>query len=173
MIVRNFILVLAAAAVLAQVPAWLKKGSSAEDRHSAAALVAADADPAPGAAPRSVVLPADSAGHFRARFQLNGKPVDGLVDTGASFVALNESTARSLGFSGNRLDFRYAISTANGPSEAAHVVLNAVEIGGVRVRNVDAYVLKDRSLATTLIGVSFLRRLTSYSVDSEGMTLVQ
>ena len=171
MVVRNFALVLAAALILSQVPALLKDRSGPEDLSEPATTASVVA--AAGAPARAVVLPADSNGHFRASFRLNGKMIDGLVDTGASFVALNETTARKLGYGGNSLDFRYAVSTANGPSEAAHVVLAAVEIGGVRVRDVDAYVLKDRSLATTLIGVSFLRRLKSYAVDQKGMTLVE
>ncbi len=119
----------------------------------------------------AVTLKADGRGHYGGTFKLNGKPVEGLIDTGASLVAINESTARRLGFSATALDFRYAINTANGKTDAAHVVLSRVEIGGVKVEAVDAFVLRDSALSTTLIGMSFLKKLGSYGVDGDRMTL--
>lgn len=119
-----------------------------------------------------VQLSADGRGHFSGAFRINGKPIDGLVDTGASLVAINESTARRLGYGAGDLDFRYKVDTANGTTDAAKVVLDRVEIGGLRVRDVDAMVLRDRALSGTLVGMSFLRKLRSYSVDDGRMTLV-
>ncbi len=52
-----------------------------------------------------VSLKADARGHFNATFRINGKSFDGLVDTGASTVAINETIARRLGFGVNSLDF--------------------------------------------------------------------
>jgi aspartyl protease family protein len=104
---------------------------------------------------------------------MNGKAVDGLVDTGASLVAINESTARKLGFGANGLDFRYTVNTANGGTEAAHVVLDRIEIGGVRVKDVDAFVLRDKALASTLVGMSFLKKLKSFQVEGGNLKLIQ
>ncbi|MBR0557457.1 TIGR02281 family clan AA aspartic protease [Ciceribacter sp. L1K23] len=121
--------------------------------------------------PGRVTLKADERGHFLATFKLNGKDVDGIVDTGASVIAINESTARRLGFTAARTDFKYPISTANGQTVAAHVVLDRVEIGSIRVKDVDAFVLKDAALSDTLIGLSFLRRLHSYAVADDVLKL--
>lgn len=120
-----------------------------------------------------VVLAADSRGHFLATFRLNGKPVEGLIDTGASSIAINETTAKRLGFSANSLDFRYAITTANGSTKGALVKLDRVEIGSIRVSGVDAMVLKDEALSGTLIGMSFLKRLSSFQVADGSLKLVQ
>ena len=76
-----------------------------------------------------------------------------------------------MGFGANSLDFRYTANTANGQTEAAHVVLDRVEIGSVRVRDVDAFVLRDRALSDTLVGVSFLSKLKSYQVKGNSLTL--
>lgn len=122
---------------------------------------------------RSAVLRADGRGHFNASFRINGKPVDGMVDTGASLVALNESTARRLGLGGSHLAFRHTVSTANGKTEAAHVVLDRMEIGGIQVRGVDAFVLRDRALDGTLVGMSFLKKLTAFKVEDGAMRLEQ
>lgn len=127
----------------------------------------------PAAVGQGVVLTADSRGHFQATFRLNGKPVEGLVDTGASSIAINESTAKRLGFAANSLDFRYAISTANGSAKGAMVRLDRVEIGSIRVSSVDAMVLKDESLSSTLIGMSFLKRLSSFQVADGSLKLTQ
>jgi len=118
-------------------------------------------------------LQADAQGHYTGNFRMNGKPVQGLIDTGATYVALNESLARRLGFSGNQLDFRYAVNTANGQTKAAHVMLDRIEIGGIRVRSVEAFVLKDEALSGTLVGMSFLQKLASYSVADGSLSLKQ
>lgn len=120
-----------------------------------------------------VSLKADTIGHFNASFRINSRPLDGLVDTGASMVAINESTARRLGFGVNSLDFKYPISTANGKTKAAYVRLDRVEIGAIRVQNVDAMVLKDNALSKTLIGMSFLKQLSSFKVTGDEMRLVR
>ncbi|MFD1744604.1 TIGR02281 family clan AA aspartic protease [Rhizobium helianthi] len=119
----------------------------------------------------SVLLSADARGHFRGNFKLNGKTVEGMIDTGASSIAINETTARRLGFTGNALDYRHSIGTANGTTKAALVRLERVEIGAIRVRNVDAMVLKDESLSGTLIGMTFLKRLSAFQVEGSSMRL--
>ncbi|WP_137155218.1 TIGR02281 family clan AA aspartic protease [Rhizobium sp. FKL33] len=121
---------------------------------------------------RSYVLKSNDAGHFEGRFRLNGKPLDAMIDTGATFVTVNEADARNLGYGGNELNFRYEVDTANGPAKAARIQLRSVEIGTVQVRNVDALVLRGRKLASPLIGMSFMRKLDSYSADDSEMRLV-
>lgn len=117
-------------------------------------------------APGHEEIKASPSGHFIAHFRVNGRDVEGLVDTGATFVALNETTARRLGISRSDLDFRYAVTTANGTTEAAHVNLDRVEFGSIRVHDVEAFVLKDQSLSGMLVGMSFLKKLKSYKVEN-------
>ncbi len=40
-----------------------------------------------------------------------------------------------------------------------------MRIGTIRISNVDAIVLEDRALDVVLVGMSFLSRLRSYSVE--------
>ena len=119
------------------------------------------------------VLTMGPGGHYTGTFKMNGKPIQAMVDTGASLVAINVSTARRLGFSPAALDFSYGVNTANGSIKAAHVILDRIEIGSIRVRDVDAFVLKDEALSSTLIGMSFLQKLKSYSAEQRVMRLVQ
>lgn len=168
MIVRNLFLITIGAVALSQVPKLMVSPQA-----PAAQVQAIKADVAPPVIPGTHAIAANETGHFLDIFRLNGKSIDGLVDTGATFVAMNESTARQLGFTGNGLDFRYAVNTANGPAQAAHVVLDRVEIGPLRVQSVEAFVLKDDALKGTLIGMSFLRKLKSFSVEDGKMVLKQ
>lgn len=118
-----------------------------------------------------VEIEADGRGHFLAGFRINGRPVEGLIDTGASLVALNRSTARRLGIAVAQSDFRHRVVTANGTVAAARTTLRRVELRSIRVDNVEALVLDDDSLSVTLIGMSFLNRLTSFQSEDGRLTL--
>lgn len=120
---------------------------------------------------RGVVLDADARGHFQGTFRINGRKVVGLIDTGASVIAINRSTARKLGISVNARDFKYRVNTANGTVKAARAMLKRVEIQSIRIDKVEALVLDDKSLAGTLIGMSFLNKLDSYQVTDGEMVL--
>ncbi len=122
---------------------------------------------------RKVRIAADRYGHFNADFRLNGRSVDAMIDTGATLVAMNASTARRIGIRFTQADFKYSVRTANGEARAAAVTIDELKIGRILVENVDAIVLDDRALEGTLIGVSFLRRLAKYQVENGALLLVQ
>ena len=112
-------------------------------------------------------------GHFQVDARINGKSASMLVDTGASAIAINLSTARRLGISPGTLSFTARVNTANGVVEAAPAVLNRIEIGGISVRDVQALVLPDKALSGTLIGMTFLSRLSSFRVEDGALHLVR
>lgn len=122
---------------------------------------------------RSAVIDADANGHFTGLFSINGRKEEGLVDTGASMIALNVTTAQRLGIDKANLNFRYAVDTANGRARAAYVKLDKVEIGPIRVENVGAMVMDDKALSGTLIGMSFLKGLASYKVEDGRLHLTR
>ncbi|HUH48903.1 MAG TPA: TIGR02281 family clan AA aspartic protease [Mycoplana sp.] len=122
---------------------------------------------------RGVTLEADAAGHFSGVFTINGRREKGMVDTGASMVAINLSTAERLGIPRNSLDFRYAVDTANGKARAAYVRLDSIAIGSISVPNVGAMVLEDKALSGMLVGMTFLKGLSSYQVDGAQMRLIR
>ena len=112
-------------------------------------------------------------GHFIAQFRMNGRAVEAMVDTGATMVAINRSTARRLGINVIPADFKYLVSTANGQIKVARAVIQSVEFGDVRVRDVEAAVLDDKALGGTLLGMSFLRELKSFRVEDNKLILKQ
>lgn len=115
---------------------------------------------------RTVRLKANRNGHFYSKFRANGRNIDGLIDTGATYVAMNESTARSIGIRVKSSDFKYRASTANGVTPAAKMTIDRMQIGAISVPDVAVFVLKDSSLSTTLIGMSFMSKLESFQVKN-------
>ncbi|MCO5160903.1 MAG: TIGR02281 family clan AA aspartic protease [Mesorhizobium sp.] len=138
----------------------------------ASAPVAKPAAPAT-TAHRKVSVPADRTGHFRTELRFNGRKIEGLIDTGATLVAMNETTARKVGVSVSRSDFKYDVNTANGKARAAVVRIETIEIGRIRIEDVDAVVLEDKSLRNTLIGMSLLKQLARFEVKDEVLVLEQ
>lgn len=122
---------------------------------------------------RKVRLAADARGHFTADFKLNGRAVEAMIDTGATVVALNRSTARRIGIPLAQLDFNQKIDTANGFARAAFVTIDRLQIGRISVDKVQAVVLDDKALAGTLIGMNFLNRLGKYQVENGTLMMMQ
>jgi len=122
---------------------------------------------------RKFVVEADARGHFTSQFKLNGRQVDGMIDTGATLVAINTSTARRIGLSLNPSDFTHQVNTANGTIRAAVVTVDRLQIGNIQLDDVQAVVLDDKALQTNLIGMSFLTRLQKYQVENGALLLVQ
>lgn len=113
----------------------------------------------------------DRGGHYVAEFQLNNTRVDGMIDTGASAIAINETTARRAGIRLSDADFVHTVNTANGQTRAARAILNSVRIGSIRIDNVEAIVLEDRALDGVLIGMSFMNRLRGFEYSNGALVL--
>ena len=108
---------------------------------------------------RTVALQADRHGHFRIEARVDGRPVEFVVDTGASSIVLNEKSAAWLGIHPAARDYTVRTQTANGIGKAARVRLTQVEVNGIAVRDVDALVVPDESLSVNLLGMTFLSRV--------------
>lgn len=111
-----------------------------------------------------VELRAGENGHFMTRVAVNGATVNFMVDTGASTVALSEADARRAGFRLENLDFDTDVSTANGMVKAARITIDRIEIGGIRMEDVDGVIMPREALPGSLLGMSFLSRLRSFEV---------
>ncbi|MGA0599685.1 TIGR02281 family clan AA aspartic protease [Caulobacter sp. KR2-114] len=128
-------------------------------------------------APQRIETPAGAAqvskspdGHYWAEGEVDGHTVKFLVDTGASAVALTAEDARRLGIDTQGLNYNYTVTTANGQARAAQVKLASVAVGQARIDNVDAFVL-DRGLETSLLGMSYLGRLSQFEATQTSLIL--
>ena len=144
-------------------------------RHEAAAIgnrLIAELMPSRGAMLEGgeVVFRQRQGGHFVIDAEVNGVSVRFLVDTGASDVTLTPHDARRLGFDLQRLNFNRTYRTANGTVQGAPVRLDNVAIGPISVQNVGASV-NAADMDLSLLGMSFLSRLSSYEVARGTLTL--
>ena len=96
---------------------------------------------------RSINIPRDARGHFETEGRIDGQRIGFMVDTGASMIALNETSAARFGLRPSRNDYNATVTTANGTIKAARTRLAVVELGGLVVRDVDAMVLPDEALS--------------------------
>jgi aspartyl protease family protein len=122
---------------------------------------------------RSLSIPRDVRGHFLAEGRIDGQRIGFMVDTGASVVALNESSAARFGLRPSRADYTATVTTANGTVKAARARLAMIDVGGLVVRDVDAMVLPDAALSENLLGLSYLSKLKRFEYANGQMVLEQ
>ena len=80
-----------------------------------------------------------------------------LVDTGADNVIINQDTALRLGFHLNEQDYTETSETADSIVRVAPVVVESLEIGTIRLTNVQAFVQQING--ENLLGMSELKKL--------------
>jgi aspartyl protease family protein len=94
-----------------------------------------------------------------------------LVDTGASAVALSYEDAVSAGIRVADADFTIPVNTANGVTRAAPVRIPEIQIGDITVRQVEAVVARQGALKTSLLGMTFLKRLGGFEIAQGRLTM--
>jgi aspartyl protease family protein len=156
--------------VMAQIADKMTPTSAAA---TTAARKAVPGETVPQAGSRSLSIPRDARGHFAAEGRIEGQRIAFMVDTGASVIALNESSAARFGLRPARGDYKATVTTANGTIKAAPTRLAMVDIGGLVVRDVDAMVLPDEALSENLLGLSFLSKLKRFEYANGKMVLEQ
>ena len=105
------------------------------------------------------------SGEFSVASRVNGARVTFLFDTGASMVVLTAADARKAGIDTRGLAFNVPVATANGSALAAEIRLDQIAVGPIVMRKVPALVARPGGLEESLLGMSFLERLKSYTVE--------
>jgi aspartyl protease family protein len=118
-----------------------------------------------------VIVTRRLGGEFVVPAKINGAKIALLFDTGASTVVLRAEDARDVGVDAAGLDFSVSVVTANGAAMAAPTRLDKVEVGPIVLRNVRALVARPGALSESLLGMTFLERLQSYSVERGRLVL--
>jgi aspartyl protease family protein len=122
---------------------------------------------------RSLIVARDGRGHFATEGRIDGQRIAFMVDTGASVVALNETSAARFGLRPTPGQYTAAVTTANGTVKAARARLAMLDVGGLIVRDVDAMVLPDQALSENLLGLSFLSKLKRFEYANGQLVLEQ
>jgi len=119
-----------------------------------------------------VIINRRLSGEFAITGRVNGARATFLFDTGASAVVLTAADARRAGVDAGDLTFDVPVATANGAAMAAEARLDRIAIGPIVMRNVPALIARRGALDESLLGMSFLERLKSYTVERDRLILV-
>jgi aspartyl protease family protein len=117
-----------------------------------------------------IEVPSGRDGHFHLDAELNGVPVNFIVDTGATRIALSRRDAAAIGIDPDTLHFDGIAVTANGRVPTASVTIDRFTIGDTTDRNISAVVI-DSELEDSLLGMSYLRRFARVSFENDMLVL--
>ncbi|MGX5173631.1 retropepsin-like aspartic protease family protein [Aliikangiella sp. IMCC44653] len=116
-----------------------------------------------------VVLHANRAGHYLVDGFINRRPVTFLLDTGATNVAVPGALASSLGLEPGQK--RYS-QTANGTAVGATTRINSLEIGEIKLYDLEGAILPGMQGEQILLGMNVLKRL-EFAQKGKQLTLRQ
>ena len=109
-------------------------------------------------------------GHFYINVAINSVPIRFMIDTGASDIVISLKEAKRLGINPKNLIFNKAYQSANGTVWGAGIVLEEVEVGKIKFRNISASV-NSADMGTSLLGMSFLRQFKKYEFYRDRLIL--
>ncbi|MEM6371640.1 MAG: TIGR02281 family clan AA aspartic protease [Pseudomonadota bacterium] len=118
----------------------------------------------------TIIIPRGRDGHYHLTLDINGTPVDFVVDTGATDIVLNQADAAAVGLAPDTLNFLGRAATANGEVRTARVRLDTVEVGPHRDTNVSA-VVNDGELWQSLLGMGYLQHWGRIEIADNEMRL--
>ena len=143
--------------VIAAVGLW---GDIARDMGPRAAVVSGG----------TVTVPQSVDGHFYMTLDVNGTPVNFVVDTGATQIVLSQDDAARIGLDPANLRYLSSANTANGVVQTAGVRLSEIAIGPIIDRDVRA-VVNGGQMDGSLLGMDYLNRFDSVSFSNGELTL--
>jgi aspartyl protease family protein len=116
------------------------------------------------------VITESDGGDYQVTGSVNGQPVTFVVDTGASDVVLSPADAQRLGIDPTTLRFDRAYETANGTGLGAQLTVASLTVGPITLNDMKVSV-NQAPMRTSLLGMSFLRRLKSFEFHGRQLTL--
>ena len=109
-------------------------------------------------------------GHFYVRGWANQARVRFLIDTGATGISISPSDARRMGINLSDLRYTKPFQTANGMTFGAPYRLDMLSIGSLDIHDVSVSINK-AEMNESLLGMSFLNRLSSFEVNGRELIL--
>ncbi len=119
---------------------------------------------------REITLSEGENGHFHVYATINGTRIRFLVDTGASDIVLDPEDARRVGIDMSSLTFDRPFGSANGVGYGASLTVAELSVGPIHFSNVRVSVNR-APMGTSLLGMTFLKRLKSYSFENGKLIL--
>lgn len=109
-------------------------------------------------------------GHFHLTLEVNGVPIEFLVDTGATDVVLTLEDAKRVGLEPDQLAFLGRATTANGVVKTAYTRVNSMDLGPFRFERVGVAV-NGGDMDKSLLGMSFLSRFERLEISRNTLVL--
>ena len=117
-----------------------------------------------------LTLKTASDGHFYVTLSINNKPINFLIDTGATAMILSKKDGEKLGFNVDKLNFSQLAQTANGEILISPVLFDKVSLGFKTFSNVKAFI-SQTDMEKSLLGMSFLSRLKKLELGKSIMII--
>ncbi len=118
----------------------------------------------------AISIPRGRDGHFHLTLQVNGTPVDFLVDTGATDIVLTLEDAARVGLDPETLAFIGRARTANGEVRTAFTDLDSVTLGPFTRQNIPASV-NEGEMPGSLLGMRYLSLFDRIEISGDQMIL--
>lgn len=116
------------------------------------------------------VLSRQNDGHFYANVDVNSNDIRFMVDTGASGIALTGDDADALGLSWSDDELQVVGRGAGGKVYGKRVRLQSVELGDLRIADVEAVIIP-KGLHVSLLGQSFLSKAQTVKIEDNQMVI--
>ena len=118
------------------------------------------------------IIPLGPDGHYHAVLTINGHDVPAMIDTGASFTALEEATAERLVLAPNPGRLPTELSTANGVILARFGIARELKLGSVIVADAEIAITPNTQSPQAVVGMNLLSKLKSWRVEQGELHLV-
>lgn len=117
-----------------------------------------------------IEVPRGPAGHFNLTVDVDGVPVNFLVDTGATDVVLSLKDAKRVGLDPAKLAFIGSAQTANGSVKTASATVESLSLGSLTFERVRVSV-NGGEMDQSLLGMSFLSRIGRLEIADNKLIL--
>ena len=121
---------------------------------------------------QGIEVPQARDGHYYLTLDINGTPIDFVVDTGATDMVLGREDARRAGIDPEALNYLGSAVTANGTVRTARVTLDSVALGAIEDEGLSA-VVTDGDLAGSLLGMGYLRLFGRIEIEGGKLILTR
>ena len=120
--------------------------------------------------PEALSIERDADGHFYATVDVDGVPINFLIDTGATAIALTGSDAEALGLDWDEYNLQVVGRGASGNVYGKKVVLSELVLGDFVARNLPAAIIPN-GLDRSLLGQAFLKKIDNVNISGDEMVL--
>lgn len=118
----------------------------------------------------TITVPQSFDGHYYLTLDLNGEPVEFVVDTGATDIVLTQEDAARAGIDVSSLAFTGTASTANGTVRTAFARITDMRLGPISDRNVPVAV-NGGEMDGSLLGMAYLQRFERLEISNGELIL--